>query len=265
MRTKNDLTVKEFFNKEDEIYNWLKENVNKVVKPAKFRDNNWPKIQKEIEEDLGQVHPLYGKCCHVAHFILFLLGGKANNHQLKISKPKKFYKEYKTTHWWLEVDRDGIVAIADLTKSQFNMFDVDIEEFYSDKVNQDIGFPFFVVGKPKRWEHYEENVPSRDVLELGRRYRKEFGSAGGLDFWIDEFDRLQAREQNELDKIEIDMRKERRAIINKIKLRKKYSSDVGIPKLKEQLDKQNQFKKEHNERRRKESQERKNSYSRRYQ
>ena len=171
--------------------------------------------------------------------MLFLYGGKAAGNKLWISKPKTFYKEYKTTHWWVELREGGMV---DLTASQFDDFNVEMDEFYNTKMGQDIGFPFFVVGKPKRWEHYEENVPSRDVLELGRRYRKEFGSAGGLDFWLDEFDRLQAREQNELDKIEIDMRKERRAIINKLKVNK---NDLV---LKEQLNKQNQFKKEHNER-----------------
>ena len=242
MRTRKDTEI------------WLRKNINEVVKPAKFRDNNWPEIQKEIEAEGIVLDEFYGKCCHVAHFMLFLYGGKAAGNKLWISKPKTFYKEYKTTHWWVELREGGMV---DLTASQFDDFNVEMDEFYNTKMGQDIGFPFFVVGKPKRWEHYEENVPSRDVLELGRRYRKEFGSAGGLDFWLDEFDRLQAREQNELDKIEIGMRKERRAIINKLKVNK---NDLV---LKEQLNKQNQFKKEHNERRRKESQERKNSYSRR--
>lgn len=237
---------------------WLRANINKVVKPAKFRDNDWPGIQKIIERDLGLLDEFYGKCCHVAHFMLFLYGGKAAGNKLWISKPKTFYKEYKTTHWWVELREGGRV---DLTASQFDKFNIEMDEFYNSKMGQDIGFPFFVVGKPKRWEHYDENVPSRDVLELGRRYREEFGSAGGLDFWIDEFDRLNAREQNELDLLEIEMRNERRSVINKIKLRKKYSSDVRIPELKEQLKEQNQKKKEHNEKRRKESQERKNSRS----
>ena len=233
---------------------WLRKHINSVVKPAKFRDNNWPEIQKEIEKELGPVDEFYGKCCHVTHFMLFLYGGKAAGNRLRISKPKTFYKEYKTTHWWLELCEGGIV---DLTASQFDQFDIEVEEFYKTGVGQDVGFPFYVLGGPKgkRWEHYEENVPSRKVLELARMYREEFGSAEGLDWWLDEFNRVEAREQNDLDRIEIDLRKDRRAIKNQLKLNK---NDL---ELKSQLKEQEKLNDRHYKLRRKESQERKNSRS----
>ena len=243
MRTRKDTEI------------WLRKHINSVVKPAKFRDNDWPRIQREIEEELNKpLDEFYGKCCHVAHFMLFLYGGKAAGNKLLISKPKTFYKEYKTTHWWVELPEGGKV---DLTATQFDDFNIEMNEFYDYKMSQDVGFPFYVLGGPKgkRWEHYEENVPSRKVLELARMYREEFGSAEGLDWWLDEFNRVEAREQNDLDRIEIDLRKDRRAIKNQLKLNK---NDL---ELKSQLKEQEKLNDRHYKLRRKESQERKNSRS----
>ena len=241
---------------------WLRKHINDVVKPAKFRDNDWPQIQKDIEEDLGKpLDEFYGKCCHVAHFMLFLYGGKDNGrNKLWISKPKTFYKEYKTTHWWVELREGGMV---DLTATQFDDFNIEMKEFYDSKMAQDVGFPFYVLGGPKgkRWEHYEENVPSRDVLKLARMYREEFGSAQGLDWWLDEFDRLEAREQSELDRVEIELRKITRTTKNKIKLRKQYKSDVRLPELRELLKEQEIVRNGYNNIRREESKKRKNSRS----
>ena len=249
MRTRKDIEI------------WLRKNINKVVKPSKFRDNDWVKIQKEIEDDLGPLDEFYGKCCHVAHFMLFLYGGKAAGNKLWISKPKKFYKEYKTTHWWVELREGGRV---DLTASQFDKFNIEMDEFYNTKMSQDIGFPFNYLGgeKGRRWEHYDENVPSRKVLELGRRFQEEFGKddASGFNWWLYEFDRLEGREQNELDKIEIELRKTRRAIKNKIKIRKQYKSTVRIPELTKELKEQEKLNDRHYKLRREESRKRKQEW-----
>ena len=156
--------------------------------------------------------------------------------------------------------------MVDLTASQFNDFDIEMDEFYKTKMRQDIGFPFYVLGGPKgkRWEHYEENVPSRKVLELARMYREEFGSAEGLDWWLDEFNRVEAREQNARDLVEIDLRKTRRAIKNKIKIRKQYKAKRQIKELTKSLREQEKLNDRHYRSRREESkkrEERKNSRS----
>lgn len=206
MRTRKDtdrtniLTVEDFLNKKDLIEDFLRKHVQEVCPPIKVRYNDWPALERQIREEMGSLDEFYGKCCHVAHFVLFLLGGKSEGHKLRISKPKVFHTlkdgtELKTTHWWLKTKCGELV---DLSASQFDQFNIDMDMFYSTEVGQDVGFPYYKVSGPK-WTYYNENVPTRKVLELGRRFKEEFGTAYGLDWWMDELTALEKRDITERD------------------------------------------------------------------
>ena len=198
--TSNSLTVEEFLNKKDLIEGFLRKNVQEVCPPIKVRYNDWPALELQIREELGSLDEFYGKCCHVAHFVLFLLGGKSKEHLLRISKPKVFHTlkdgtVLKTTHWWLKT---ACGQRIDLTASQFDQFNIDMDMFYSTEIGQDVGFPYYKVSGPK-WTYYTENVPTRKVLELARRFKKEHGTAYGLDWWLDELTALENRDITDRD------------------------------------------------------------------
>ena len=187
------MTIEEFETHLPWVEEFLKDNTHLFKKPTKVRHHDWPKYLKTMEESGMEIHPFHGKCCQISHFLLFFSGGKGSNKlELQIRRPAMKYcelpdgTELVCTHWWV---RDvQTKKIYDLSKDQF-IYGYPVEQFYNTSIKADIGYPYFSLPGGYRSPKYGENVPTREVLELGRAYRDEFGSAGGLDWWIDEFDK----------------------------------------------------------------------------
>ena len=189
-RATMDMTLDLLETKLPEIRQFLLNNLDTFKRPRNIRNNNWRLVFKSIKDSGKEMDPLFGKCCPVSHFILFLSGGKGTDAlELQLCNAKTFFvspegDEVKTVHWWCRSTKDH--RILDLTKEQF-IYGIPVESFYKEARKADFGFPYFRIRNQKS-KIYNENVPSNTVLELGRRYQKQFGTAYGLDQWIQRYD-----------------------------------------------------------------------------
>jgi hypothetical protein len=161
-------------------------------KPKKVNDTDWADIERQVIENHGPVHPLYGKCFYGAKFALYFGGGR-DWFDLKLIKPFEFCSSgFKTTHWFIK-DKTG--KIIDPTAGQFcyEGYEYNKDQHMIDRWNNakngDFGFKYFHSHKHLK---FDQVVPSKFVIELGKLYKEMNGGIEcGFDYWIETIDNLE--------------------------------------------------------------------------
>ena len=158
-------------------------------KPKKVGNNDWFKIEQEIKDHYGPVHPLYGKCFHSAKFVRDFAGPGVL--RLKCIQRFKFCDlGHKTTHWFCVHEETR--EIFDPTSGQFCYpgFTYGVDEHMNDlwmnARNADMGFSYFPKYHKKTGTKYDQVVPTPTVLALGELYKSKYGTNGHIDWWIEE-------------------------------------------------------------------------------
>ena len=186
------MIISEFESELPRIKEFFKDNIELFSKPNNIR--NWKSTHTDNVSVLNShkmpISPWYGKCFAVAHFLLFFASGRDNILRVMIKKPALPYctlpdgNVLKTTHWWVEDKETG--KVYDITSEQF-MYDVPASEFYKDGVIGWLGRPYFG-NMSKKSKRYDELVPAREIIRFAKKYKELYGSAKGLDIWIERYD-----------------------------------------------------------------------------
>lgn len=136
--------------------------------------------QMKILEEAGiNTEYPFGYCFQVAQFLFYALGGYESEWQLKCIK-KMEYKvdghDFQSTHWYVQNSKNG--RIVDLTAEQFDGI-LDINEYYEDGRNANLGFPYYNVGDDK--VEFDNTVPSLQTLKLYALWKEEHGKIDSLE------------------------------------------------------------------------------------
>jgi len=134
------------------------------------------KILEENGIDTG--YP-FGYCFQIAQFLFYALGGYESEWELKLIKGMEFKvggQDFKSTHWY--VQNSKTFRIVDLSAEQFDGI-LDIEEYYPQGRNANLGYPYYNVGDKK--VEFENTVPSLQTLKLYALWREEHGKINHLE------------------------------------------------------------------------------------
>lgn len=152
--------------------------------PKVVRHNDWGDIEQKIVEKYGPTHRMYGKCFHSAKFVYFFGGGK-KYFDLKLIRPFEFCSlGFKTTHWF--VRHKTTREIFDPTGDQFIYpgYEYGKDQHMIDRwetaKNGEFGNPYFKRGGTR----FDEVVPNKVVMALGKLYKSKYGTNGGIDWWL---------------------------------------------------------------------------------
>lgn len=170
----------------DDIVSFLQKNFHKYPPAKKIRSNDWGSFKELMSSKKLDIAPSFGKCFHSAKFCIFFGGGK-RYYDLMLLKPFVFSSEIdiKTTHWFLKRKCDG--KIFDPTADQF-IYDIDINDLYPHAKRGEFGNPYW--GRNRNGKKYSPDVvPNATVLMLAELYKKEHGTIGSIDWWLEEKDR----------------------------------------------------------------------------
>jgi hypothetical protein len=149
--------------------------------------SRWDRVVHQHDKDaekileMGyEIHPFYGKCFNIAGTLHYMLGGKPNGSAMMKTKRVVIHEDISTTHWLVKFKGEFL----DPTAAQFEVFGIDITKHYGSSVNGYMGRPYFK--RSGKW--YGENVPTKAMIDIGRAFKKQHGTAYGLDWWLVEED-----------------------------------------------------------------------------
>jgi hypothetical protein len=137
---------------------------------------------ESLRQEGFALHRLFGKCFHLACFVYYALGDSRQGYTLMRANRFNLTATHKTTHWFVR-SPDGV--FIDATAEQFDCFPlVDLKNVYGAGRKAFTGFPYLKRGG----RHYHEVVPPIPVRDLARRFKEQYGTAYGLDWWLVEED-----------------------------------------------------------------------------
>lgn len=152
--------------------------------PKVVRNYDWREVERKMVEEYGPTHRMYGKCFQSSKFIYHFGGGK-KYFDLKLIRPFEFCSlGMKTSHWFVRHKTTN--EVFDATSDQFKYpgyvygKDQHITDLWDNAKNGEFGYPYFKKGGTR----FDENVPIRVVMALGKLYKSKYGTNGGIDWWV---------------------------------------------------------------------------------